>query len=157
VVFRIEVGNDKLIEDIRRRMAQGHVATTIERIRKIAARSNDAELLQELVTVLADTIESPPKRPRGRPAKSAPYRRTEKRGDAAVTVYDLDAMIPMTDRQMRVAVGRLALHLKVRDSVDKLRSRRPRLGVVGAIREAARIIGVKESEASKAYYRDDSK
>ena len=87
--------NEQILADIRRRLDQGHTVATAERVKSIAARSSDTELLRGMVDALADAFITPKPKKMGRPKKLSPI---------SGGVIDLDEIPPMTLSERNEAI-----------------------------------------------------
>jgi hypothetical protein len=135
---------EQLLADIRQRFEQGHMQATAERMKRIAVRENDPDILRQLVDIACDALIAPPvKNPRKRP----PAKKLVIRKDGVV---DIDATPPMTAReQMRLLKDQARDH----EIYDQVEARVGKFTVPGAFVEVARVRKVKEPEVRKAYYR----
>jgi len=138
---------EQVLADIRKRFEQGHVEATAERLKRIAARELDPEILRQMASIACDALTAPTvKRPRKRP----PAKKLVITKDGAA---DLDATPPMTAReQLRYAREQAHDHA-IFEQVSELESK---FTTTGAIREVVRLSKDKsmtESVVKNAYYR----
>lgn len=138
---------EQLLADIRKRFEQGHTEATVERVKRVAARENDPEILCQLVGITCDALTAPPvKKPRKRP----PAKKLVVTKDGA---FDLDASPPMTAReQMRYLKDQARDHA-IFEQVEKLEKD---WTLTGAFAEAARLNkdkSVTRTVVKNAYYR----
>lgn len=157
MTFKINRPAAEILAEVRDRIARGQVAGSVEWARRLAERRDDPELLRGLVGILADYIENPPQRPRGRPATKARNASSSGRdADGRVHIkIDRDAIpvLPAIAEKQRLA--QQLRDMAVHEMVCEIESR---FTLTGAFVEVARIKGMTEPEVRKAYYRiqDDS-
>ena len=112
--------NEQLIADIRKRLSEGYTEATAERVKSIASRTSDPELLRELSIALADAIIDPKKRKAGAPRKAYPIPMTK---DGA---FNLDAVPAMTKEEGFKALKEYLLELnkcmQVREDIQQGKS-----------------------------------
>jgi len=95
VMLNRELTNEQLLADIRGWLERGYTAATAERVKAIAARTSDVELLRGMADALADAFINPKPKKTGRPKKYAP---------TFDGVIDLDEIPPMTSREKNAAI-----------------------------------------------------
>lgn len=83
--------NEQLLEHIRRCLDEGYTTATAERVKSIAQRTSDPELLRGLVLALVEGFTNRKPRKPGRPRKKSPR--------PSNGVIDLDAMPILTAKE----------------------------------------------------------
>lgn len=137
----------EILEELRRRLQNpDEQAGCIEWVRRLATRK-DAELLSGVVKALADHIETPPRRRRGRPKQKAPPPRT---GDDGSIVVDRMAIPLLPAAQMKARARLQANDHAIYEAVALLQRR---FTLVGAIRKHAYDHRLTEAAVREAYYR----
>lgn len=143
--------SEQLLADIQKRFEQGHTEATAERVKSIAARESDPQVLRKLVAIACDALIAPPvKKPRKRP----PAKTLVVTKDGAA---DLDATPPMTAREQLRYLKDQARDHAIFEQVEGLEGSRTK---EGAFAEVAHRINEKNPKASiteiqvrNAYYR----
>lgn len=107
--------NAQLIADLRARLDQGHVEATAERAMRIAARTHDADLLRELVQLLAQAVANPKPRKAARPTTNL-----QRTPDGAI---DLDATTPQPLRARMEAMRNMVSEWETCEKINATHTR----------------------------------
>ena len=102
---------EQLLADIRMRLKRGELEATAERVKQIATRESDPDLLRQLMDVLSDAVTNPVRRKAGNPRKSLKLPRGG--------VIDLDAMPALTAREQSTAIRTMVREFGVCEKIYK--------------------------------------